>query len=75
MAAESHIDHTLNPIELLLVKMNPSAAFTEELDSIGDVRLTNQYTSHVVAGLKYTISYSNQDHRQSRPLLVHPVQF
>jgi outer membrane protein assembly factor BamA len=55
------IEHTLNPVELLLVKMNPSAAFTEELDSIGDVRLINQYTSHIVAGLKYTISYSNQD--------------
>jgi outer membrane protein assembly factor BamA len=55
-----HLSHTLNPIELLFVNVNPSAAFTQELDSLNDERLKNQYTSHVVAGLRYSLTFSTQ---------------
>ncbi len=54
------ISHTLNPIEVLLVKVFPSPEFTAKLDSLQDVRFKNQYTDHMTAGLKYTLTFSNQ---------------
>ncbi len=54
------LSHTFNPIELLFVNVNQSPEFTAELDSLEDQRLKNQYTSHVVAGLRYTLTFSNQ---------------
>ena len=57
----SRLSHTLNPIELLLVKVFPSPEFTKELDSLKDQRLRNQYTDHMITGLKYTLTFSNQE--------------
>ncbi|MBE0648533.1 MAG: BamA/TamA family outer membrane protein [Bacteroidales bacterium] len=54
------LSHTLNPIEVLLVKVFPSPEFTAKLDSLQDVRFKNQYTDHLIAGLKYTLTFSNQ---------------
>jgi outer membrane protein assembly factor BamA len=54
------LTHILNPIELLFVNVNPSPEFTRQLDSLQDQRLKSQYTSHVVAGLRYTLTFSNQ---------------
>jgi outer membrane protein assembly factor BamA len=64
-----HISHLLNPIELLFVNVNPSAEFTQELDSLNDQRLKNQYTSHVVAGLRYTFTFSNQQVARDKDFL------
>lgn len=55
-----HLSHTLNPVELLFVNVNPSPEFTAQLDSLQDQRLKNQYTSHGVAGLRYSLTYSSQ---------------
>jgi outer membrane protein assembly factor BamA len=55
------IRHTLNPIEILFVKVFPDSTFTAYLNSLNDRRLKNQYTDHMIAGLKYTITYSGQD--------------
>lgn len=54
------LSHTLNPIEILLVKVFPSPEFSAKLDSLQDVRFKNQYTDHLIAGLKYTLTFSNQ---------------
>lgn len=54
------LSHTLNPIEVLLVKIFPSPEFTAKLDSLEDERYKNQYTDHMIAGLKYTLTFSNQ---------------
>lgn len=54
------LSHTLNPVEILLVKVFPSPEFTAKLDSLQDVRFKNQYTDHLIAGLKYTLTFSNQ---------------
>lgn len=54
------LTHILNPIELLFVNVNQSPEFTAQLDSLNDERLKNQYTSHVVAGLRYTLTFTNQ---------------
>lgn len=54
------LSHTLNPAEILLVKVFPSPEFTAKLDSLQDIRFKNQYTDHLIAGLKYTLTFSNQ---------------
>jgi outer membrane protein assembly factor BamA len=54
------LSHTLNPAEILMVNVLPSKEFTEELDSLEDERFKNQYTDHMIAGLKYTLTFSNQ---------------
>jgi len=54
------IKHTLNPIEISLVKVYPDAYFNDTLNKTQDIRVKNQYTDHMVAGLKYTFIFSNQ---------------
>jgi outer membrane protein assembly factor BamA len=53
--------HTLNPIEVSFVKVLPDSAFLAWMNSLTDKRLINQYTNHMVAGLRYTITYNSQD--------------
>ncbi|MEI7663694.1 MAG: hypothetical protein WCK34_15915, partial [Bacteroidota bacterium] len=48
------IQHVLNPIEVSLVKIYTDAYFNDTLSHTPDVRVKNQYTDHMVAGLKYT---------------------
>jgi outer membrane protein assembly factor BamA len=55
------IRHVLNPAEITLVKIFPDSTFTAYLNSLTDKRLKNQYTDHLVAGLKYTLIYNGQD--------------
>ncbi|MDP4282021.1 MAG: BamA/TamA family outer membrane protein, partial [Bacteroidota bacterium] len=47
--------------EILLVKVFPDSSFTSYLNNLTDKRLKNQYIDHIVAGLKYTISITNQE--------------
>jgi outer membrane protein assembly factor BamA len=53
--------HVLNPAEITMVKIFPDSVFSEYLAKLSDKRLKNQYTNHLVAGLKYTLTYSGQD--------------
>ncbi|MEI7898453.1 MAG: BamA/TamA family outer membrane protein, partial [bacterium] len=54
------IKHVLNPVEISLVKVFPDAYFDSVINAEQDNRLKNQYTDHMVAGLKYTFTFSNQ---------------
>jgi outer membrane protein assembly factor BamA len=54
------IKHTLNPAEVSLVKVYTDAYFDSVMNAEKDNRLKNQYTDHMVAGLKYTFIFSNQ---------------
>ncbi len=54
------IKHTLNPVEISLVKVYTDAYFDSVLNTEQDNRLKNQYTDHMLAGLKYTFTLSNQ---------------
>ncbi len=54
------IRHTLNPIEVSLVKIFTDAYFDSVINAQPDKRLRNQYTDHMVAGLKYSFTFSNQ---------------
>ncbi|MCX6248597.1 MAG: BamA/TamA family outer membrane protein [Bacteroidetes bacterium] len=55
------IKHMINPVEITMVKIWPDSTFTAYLNSLTDKRLKNQYTNHLVAGLKYTFTYTGQD--------------
>jgi outer membrane protein assembly factor BamA len=55
------IKHIINPAEITLVKIWPDSTFQAYLDGLTDKRLKNQYTDHLVAGLKYTFIYNGQD--------------
>jgi len=54
------IKHMLNPAEISLVKVFPDAYFDSVINAQQDQRLKNQYTSHMVAGLRYTFTFNNQ---------------
>lgn len=60
------LSHTLNPIEVLLVKVFPSPEFTAKLDSLQDKRFKNQYTDHMIPELKYSMTFSNQNVKKHR---------
>jgi len=55
------LTHTINPVEISFVKVFPDSAFNAWLNSLTDESLINQYTDHMVAGLRYTITYNSQD--------------
>ncbi len=55
------LKHVLNPAEIALVKVFPDSVFAALLEQTTDMRLKNQYTNHLVAGLRYTLTYNNQD--------------
>ncbi len=54
------IHHVFNPVEVSLVKVYTDAYFDSVMNSEQDNRLKNQYTDHMVAGLKYTFTFNNQ---------------
>jgi outer membrane protein assembly factor BamA len=57
-------EHQLNPIEVSLVKVNPTDEFANELEELQDERLKNQYSDHLTLGLRYTFTFNNQDIRK-----------
>jgi outer membrane protein assembly factor BamA len=54
------IQHVFNPVEVSLVKVFTDAYFDSVMETEQDNRLKNQYTDHMVAGLKYTFTFNNQ---------------
>jgi outer membrane protein assembly factor BamA len=57
---KEYIQHVLNPVEISLVKIFKDAYFDSVLASQKDNRLKNQYTDHLVAGMKYTFTFNSQ---------------
>ncbi len=55
------IKHILYPAEITLVKIQPDSTFASYLFDLTDKRLKNQYTNHLVAGFKYTVTYNGQE--------------
>lgn len=54
------IRHILNPVEILVVKAFLDSTFASDLSKLHDKRYQNQYNDHVIAGLKYSITFNNQ---------------
>ncbi len=53
--------HTLNPIEINSVKINPDSIFSAYISQLTDNRVKYQYTNHLISALRYTFQYNNQD--------------
>ncbi|CAG0982117.1 hypothetical protein FLAV_01825 [Flavobacteriales bacterium] len=63
--------HIISPIDLSLVKLNPSPTFKQLLDSINDPFLLNSYRDHLILAVKYSYIFNNQ----SKPKQLHYYYF
>lgn len=59
--ASSTISHILTPVSLNSVKVNPSPEFQEILNNESNQRIREQYSNHLIFGLKYSFVYNNQN--------------
>ena len=55
--------HILTPLTLNSVKVDPTPSFEAILQQETNQRIKDQYTSHLIFGLDYTYTYSNQNVR------------
>ncbi len=55
-----YIKNLLTPVNINYVNINPSPAFERILESEPNQRLKEQYSNHMIFGLKYSIIYNNQ---------------
>jgi outer membrane protein assembly factor BamA len=56
----------LSPVDLSSVSIFKDSVFTAYLDSVNDARLSNQYTDHIIAGLKFSYIFNNQKLSKAR---------
>lgn len=59
-----YIRHILTPVNLNFVKVNPTPAFAKILAQETNLSLKEQYSSHMIVGLKYSFIYNNQQQNQ-----------
>lgn len=52
--------HRLFPIDLSIIKIFPSSEFQANLDTLTNIRYKDQYTDHLIAALKYNLTYNTQ---------------
>jgi len=60
-SSSSKIKHMFFPFDLNIVKVLPTPEFDSILNSLTDARLKNQYSDHLVPGMKYSFIFNNQD--------------
>ncbi len=59
-----NIKHILTPVNLNFVKVNPTPEFDSILQQETNLSLKEQYSSHMIVGLKYSFIYNNQQQNQ-----------
>jgi outer membrane protein assembly factor BamA len=59
--ASPTVQHLLTVININSVKVDPSASFQEELDKETNQRIKDQYSNHLIIGLKYSYIFNNQN--------------
>lgn len=52
--------HRLFPIDLSMIKIFPSPEFQANLDTLTNIRYKDQYTDHLIASMKYNLTYNTQ---------------
>ena len=52
--------HRLFPIDLSIIKIFPSAEFQANLDTQTNIRYKDQFTDHLIAALKYNLTFNTQ---------------
>ena len=55
-----YLKHVLTPVNLNFVKVNPTPEFRDILDKETNQQLKEQYSDHMIAGLRYSIIFNNQ---------------
>ncbi len=55
------VKHILTPINLNYVNVNPTPEFEKVLENEQNRRLKEQYSDHMIFGLKYSIIFNNQN--------------
>lgn len=55
-----------SPVEFNSVSIFKDSIFTAYLDSVNDARLSNQYTDHIIASLKFSYIFNNQKLNKAR---------
>ncbi len=55
-----YLKHVLTPVNLNFVKVNPTPEFKDILDKETNQQLKEQYSDHMIAGLRYSIIFNNQ---------------
>ncbi len=55
-----YLKHVLTPVNLNFVKVNPTPEFQKILAKETNQRLKEQYSDHMIAGLRYSIIFNNQ---------------
>ncbi|MBN2639662.1 MAG: BamA/TamA family outer membrane protein [Bacteroidales bacterium] len=56
----SVVQHLFTPLNINFVKVNPSPAFADTLAKETNIRLKEQYSNHMIFGLKYSYIYNSQ---------------
>jgi len=59
--AGKYLSHIFTPINLNYVKINPTPAFADTLANEPNRRLREQYSDHMLVGMKYSITFNNQN--------------
>jgi hypothetical protein len=59
--AGKNINHILTPININYVKINPTEAFADTLANEPNRRLREQYSDHMIVGMKYSFTFNNQN--------------
>lgn len=59
-----NIRHILTPVNLNFVKVDPTSEFAAILAQETNLSLKEQYSSHMIVGLKYSFIYNNQQQNQ-----------
>ncbi len=55
-----YLKHMLTPVNLNFVKVNPTPEFRRILEKETNQQLKEQYSDHMIAGLRYSIIFNNQ---------------
>ena len=64
--SNNQLQHILNPINLNSVKVNQTPLFQQMLSEETNQRIKDQYTSHLILGINYSLIFSNQNIKQNK---------
>lgn len=66
--------HILYPADINLIKVNTTPEFDEQLEQESE-RFRNQYTDHLILGLRYSYIYNNQEINRIRNFMYFRANF
>lgn len=70
-----YMKHIVYPLEVNFVKINPDSSFAEMINALNDPNLRNSYSDHLIAGLRYSFIFKDQDIKKLRDFVFIRVNF